>query len=121
MRTTVGVLLRHLRDRPERSEVPPKAGATEDGPSAPRSLGQGGPAPVLLEEAIGRLPVDSRFAFVLYHVEGLSHEKIAAMLGWTLGSAKTALAKARFELRELPLNPSRLAPLDEQARPSKTG
>jgi DNA-directed RNA polymerase specialized sigma24 family protein len=59
---------------------------------------------------------------VLHDVEGLSHEKIAAMLGWTLGSAKTALAKARFELRELLLNPSRLAPLDEQAaRPSKTG
>jgi DNA-directed RNA polymerase specialized sigma24 family protein len=52
-------------------------------------------------------------------VEGLSHEKIAALLGWTPGSAKAALAKARLELRELLFDPSRLAPAGGQARPSK--
>jgi RNA polymerase sigma-70 factor (ECF subfamily) len=119
LRTTVSVLLRHLGD--QRSEASPQAGVSGQRRAALRSLGQRSLAPALLEEAIRRLPVDSRFAFVLHDVEGLSHEKIVALLGWTPGSAKAALAKARLELRELLLDPSHLAAVGELARPSKIG
>ena len=118
LRSTVGVLLRHLGDRT--SETPPEAGATEEGHSAPRSLDPEGLAFPLLEDAIRRLPVDSRFAFVLHDVEGLSHEKIAALLGWTPNSAKAALAKARLELRELLLNQTRLAAAATPPEQSRT-
>ena len=53
----------------------------------------------VLEAAIKKLPLDLRFAFVLYEVEKLSHEEIATMLDWTISRSKSTLARARLELR----------------------
>jgi RNA polymerase sigma-70 factor (ECF subfamily) len=112
--TTVAVLLRQLDD--QRSE----AAATGERRAAPRSLEPEGLTSAGLEGAIRRLPVDSRLAFVLHDVEGLSHEKIAGLLGWATGTVKAALAKARLELRELLLKDNRLAPAAMPSKPSKT-
>ena len=55
----------------------------------------------LLEPCIQELPLRSRFAFVLHDIEGFPHEEIATMLKWTLRLAKTSLAEARLEIRQL--------------------
>jgi RNA polymerase sigma-70 factor (ECF subfamily) len=51
-----------------------------------------------LDRAFRRLPVEQRVVTVLNHVEGLSHEEIAATLGLPLGTVKS---RARYALAGL--------------------
>jgi RNA polymerase sigma factor (sigma-70 family) len=51
-----------------------------------------------LERAFRRLPLEQRAVAVLSHVEGLSHEEIAATLGVPLGTVKS---RARYALAGL--------------------
>ena len=74
-----------------------------------------------LESAIKRLPLDRRFAFVLHEIGRLSHEEIAAMLGWTVGLSKESLFKARVELRRLLPNGKQLTVVDGHPERSKAG
>lgn len=74
-----------------------------------------------LEAAIKRLPLDRRFAFVLHEIGRLSHEEIAAMLGWTVGLSKESLFRARVELRRLLSNGKELTVVDEHPERSKAG
>jgi RNA polymerase sigma-70 factor (ECF subfamily) len=53
-----------------------------------------------LERALGRLPTRARHVFVLYDVEGWSHEDIATELGVTVGTSKSQLHRARMLMRE---------------------
>ena len=53
-----------------------------------------------LEHAIGRLPSRAREVFVLYDVEGFSHEEVAEALGVTVGTSKSQLHRARMLMRE---------------------
>jgi RNA polymerase sigma-70 factor, ECF subfamily len=53
-----------------------------------------------LEQAIERLPERAREVFVLYDVEGFSHEEVAEALGVTVGTSKSQLHRARMLLRE---------------------
>ena len=77
--------------------------------------------PPALEPAIKRLPLDLRFAFVLYETEQLSHQEIATMLGWTVGQSKESLFRARLELRRLLLDRKDLTVVDEHPERSKAG
>ena len=52
-----------------------------------------------LEEAIAALPDGARAVFVLRELEGLSHEEIATRLGFTVGTSKSQLHRARILLR----------------------
>jgi RNA polymerase sigma-70 factor (ECF subfamily) len=52
-----------------------------------------------LERAIALLAPGARAAFLLHDVEGFTHEEIAAQLGWTSGTSKTQLFRARRTLR----------------------
>lgn len=54
-----------------------------------------------LEAAMGRLPGRARRVFVLYDVEGYSHEEIAGLMGVTVGTSKSQLHRARMLLREI--------------------
>jgi RNA polymerase sigma-70 factor (ECF subfamily) len=54
-----------------------------------------------LERAIAQLPPGARAAFVLHDVEGFTHEEIAESLGWTSGTSKTQLFRARRALRRM--------------------
>jgi RNA polymerase sigma-70 factor (ECF subfamily) len=54
-----------------------------------------------LQRALAELPPGARAAFVLHDVEGLTHEEIAAQLGWTTGTSKTQLHRARRRLQQL--------------------
>ncbi len=53
-----------------------------------------------LDRAIGALPARAREVFVLYDVEGFSHEEVAEALGVTVGTSKSQLHRARMLLRE---------------------
>jgi RNA polymerase sigma factor (sigma-70 family) len=52
-----------------------------------------------LDAAIGRLPDGARTVFVLYSLEGYSHDEIAGLLGIAEGSSKAQLHRARRLLR----------------------
>lgn len=54
-----------------------------------------------LEAAIGALPAGARFVFVLHDVEGYGHEEIAEFGGFTVGTSKSQLYRARRLLREM--------------------
>ena len=52
-----------------------------------------------LEVAIGKLPDGARAVFVLYSLEGYTHDEIAGMLNIAQGSSKAQLHRARQLLR----------------------
>lgn len=60
---------------------------------------------VLSEQEILRLvqllPPAYRMSFNLYAIEGYKHHEIAEMLGITVGTSKSNLAKARNKLKEM--------------------
>lgn len=53
-----------------------------------------------IETALKRLPPRAKEVFVLYDVEGFTHEEIAQMTGITTGTSKSQLHRARMLLRE---------------------
>lgn len=53
-----------------------------------------------LEASIAELPPAARMVFVLFDVEGHSHEEIAEMTGLAVGTSKAHLHRARRLLRE---------------------
>jgi RNA polymerase sigma-70 factor (ECF subfamily) len=57
--------------------------------------------PIDLERAIGTLPAACRAAFILHDVEGFTHEEIAAQMGYTAGTSRTQVFRARRSLRRL--------------------
>ena len=54
----------------------------------------------LVEKALQRLPPAQRVPLVLFHLEGLSYEQIAAKLNVSLGKVKTDIFRAREALRK---------------------
>jgi RNA polymerase sigma-70 factor, ECF subfamily len=54
-----------------------------------------------IEQAMKQLPEGARTVFVLFDIEGYSHEEIAQKLGITEGGSKSQLSKARAKLRRL--------------------
>lgn len=53
-----------------------------------------------IENAIKRLPARAREVFVLYDVEGYSHDEVAQTLGVSVGTSKSQLHRARMLMRE---------------------
>jgi len=54
-----------------------------------------------LQAALDQLPEGYRAVFVLYDIQGFDHKEIAQMCGYSVGSSKSQLHKARRRLREL--------------------
>jgi RNA polymerase sigma-70 factor (ECF subfamily) len=54
----------------------------------------------LVEQALRKLPDAQRVPLVLYHLEGLSYEEIAAQLRISLGKVKTDIHRGREALRK---------------------
>jgi RNA polymerase sigma-70 factor (ECF subfamily) len=63
----------------------------------------------LVEQALQALPAAQRVPLVLFHMEGLQYDEIAAKLGVSLGKVKTDIFRAREALRRK----LRLTPGDE--------
>ncbi len=55
----------------------------------------------LVERALKKLPDFQRAMIVMYHMEEMSYEEIAASLDLPLGTVKSRLNRARLSLREL--------------------
>lgn len=53
----------------------------------------------LVEQALQTLPSAQRVPLVLYHMEGLQYDEIAAKLGVSMGKVKTDIFRARDALR----------------------
>lgn len=53
-----------------------------------------------IEAAVRALPERAREVFVLYDVEGYSHEEIANLMDVTVGTSKSQLHRARMLMRE---------------------
>jgi RNA polymerase sigma-70 factor (ECF subfamily) len=53
-----------------------------------------------LKSAIASLPEHYRAVFVMYDMEGYSHEEIGSVLGVPVGTSKARLSRAREKLRE---------------------
>jgi RNA polymerase sigma-70 factor (ECF subfamily) len=54
----------------------------------------------LIEKALQKLPPAQRIPLVLFHLEGLSYEQIAAKLNVSLGKVKTDIFRAREAMRK---------------------
>ena len=54
-----------------------------------------------LAAALKRLSADEQLALQLGYQQGLSHDEIAALLDWPLGTVKTRLARGKEKLRHL--------------------
>ena len=52
-----------------------------------------------LEDAVRALPEKLRGVFTLHDIQGFKHEEISAMMGWSVGTSKSQLFKARMRLR----------------------
>lgn len=66
--------------------------------AAPKRRASG--AAIDIDAALRRLPERARRVFVLYDVEGYSHEEIAGMMDVTVGTSKSQLHRARMLMRE---------------------
>jgi RNA polymerase sigma-70 factor, ECF subfamily len=102
-RLTVNVVLMYLRKHRRRFERP-----TQD-KEIPEQAAPGterpGQLPVFdrleLDRALAALPPGYRAVFVLFDVEGYTHDEIALLLGCSAGTSKSQLHKARTKLRAL--------------------
>ena len=56
---------------------------------------------VLASRAIGQLPNGFKVALLLHDVEAYHHSEIAKLQGWTVGTSKSQLHKARQRVRRL--------------------
>jgi RNA polymerase sigma-70 factor (ECF subfamily) len=54
----------------------------------------------MVERALQKLPATQRVPLVLYHMEGLKYDEIAAKLGVSMGKVKTDIFRAREALRK---------------------
>jgi len=86
--------LRRAEDEDDRPEI--DFAAPQD---LERELGQADRREVL-EKALQKLPPTQRVPLVLYHMEGLKYEEIAAKLKISLGKVKTDIFRAREALRK---------------------
>lgn len=55
----------------------------------------------MVEGALRRLPAAQRVPIVLFHMDGLGYEEIAAKLGVSLGKVKTDIFRGREALRKV--------------------
>jgi RNA polymerase sigma-70 factor (ECF subfamily) len=97
-RLAVNVVLadRRAAGRRERRVVSASDAPVHDGVTG----GDWTPERLDLEQAIAALPPGARAVFVLYDIEGYSHDEIATFTGIAPGTSKAQLHRARRLLRE---------------------
>jgi RNA polymerase sigma-70 factor, ECF subfamily len=88
---------RRRRDLPLLPEAPHPAPAADE-PGFALDAAEVGRA---VSDALARLPLAQREAFLLKHVEGLSYEEMAELLGAGISAMKMRVKRAREALQEL--------------------
>lgn len=84
---------RRREDRVQIMDDPALVAPANDQPARTAGLG------LDLEQAIAALPSGAREVFVLFDIEGYSHDEIAEMTGIAVGTSKAQLFRARRLLR----------------------
>jgi RNA polymerase sigma-70 factor (ECF subfamily) len=56
---------------------------------------------ISLQRAIDQLPPGFKAVLVLHDIEGYEHVEISELMGWSVGTSKSQLHKARLKMREL--------------------
>ncbi|MCS7224872.1 MAG: sigma-70 family RNA polymerase sigma factor [Armatimonadetes bacterium] len=96
------------REREHRWEILEDAEADEDDPEplfwedttlSPERILEAKEKEEAIQKAIMELPEDQRFALILYHIEDLSYQEIAHVLGCSVEAVKSRLFRARTALR----------------------
>jgi RNA polymerase sigma-70 factor (ECF subfamily) len=102
-RLTVNLVLMYFRrhkvrfERPtEDIELPEQSATSTEGPERLTVVER-----LALEEALAELPPGYRAVFVLFDIEGYTHDEVARLLGCSEGTSKSQLCKARAKLRTL--------------------
>lgn len=102
-RLTINHVLMHFRrgstrlaESPEDVEAESVAANTRRYSAQPQVLDY-----IALDAAMSLLPPGYRSVFVLYDVEGYTHEEVAGIRGCSVGTSKSQLHKARTRLRRL--------------------
>ena len=54
-----------------------------------------------LDAAINELPMKLKSVFLLHDVQGHKHKEIAEIMGWSVGTSKSQLFKARMKIRKI--------------------
>jgi RNA polymerase sigma-70 factor (ECF subfamily) len=75
----------------------------------------------VVQDLIGKLPVQYRTVLTLYYLQDVRYEDIADIMEVPLGTVKTHLYRAKLRLRELVLAESDLADLVGEVGPGKAG
>lgn len=92
------------RRRPEREQPEPARpeadGEAADATADPETLAASRETGERLQEAIGALPSNQRAALLLCQVQGFSNRDAAAVLGVSVRSLESLVARARRSLRE---------------------
>jgi RNA polymerase sigma-70 factor (ECF subfamily) len=52
-----------------------------------------------IEQAVRMLPPKQKSVFLLHDVQGLTHNEVALIMGWSAGTSKSQLFKARMKIR----------------------
>jgi RNA polymerase sigma-70 factor (ECF subfamily) len=104
-RLAFNVVLMRLRIKTPK-ETSLEARAEKDGATLPaREMGMpdlcvtGVPDRLDLKRALMQLPHGYRLIFILHDVQGYEHHEIAEALGFSIGTSKSQLHKARMRLR----------------------
>ncbi|HJU76075.1 MAG TPA: RNA polymerase sigma factor [Gemmatimonadaceae bacterium] len=97
-RLAINTVLQSMRSQRRREARIGRAeeGQLENAPVRELSIGER----MDLEEALGRLPEQSRLVVVLHDVEGFTHDEIATMTGMPAGTIRSQLSRARRTLSQ---------------------
>jgi RNA polymerase sigma factor (sigma-70 family) len=87
------------RRRPIDSPLPPTAELVDPAAPSPPALAQQGESLALLHDELERLPAPFRDAITLTHLDGLTHEEAAHVLGCPLGTVRSRVARGREQLK----------------------
>lgn len=56
---------------------------------------------MFIQKAINSLPTEQKIVVVLHDIEGFTYEEIVEAIGSKIGTVKSRLSRARFELKKM--------------------
>jgi len=129
-RITFGVAIDHVRA--DRARVMPTVplNASEDSADHVAELADPGPSPLQRVErgevvsrvlsALERLPARYRVPLTLYHIDGLTHAKVARTLGVPEATVRSLVARARRKLARLLANAPEAREMNDKSLPLRS-
>jgi RNA polymerase sigma factor (sigma-70 family) len=116
-RITFGVAIDHVRAERSRSPLavgPAALDVSDDSESIPLDVADPRPSPLQrivrgevvdrVLDAMDRMPARYRVPLTLYHIDGLTHAKVASTLGVPEGTVRSLVARARQKLARMLAN-----------------